>query len=104
MRLKRRGQTVDMHGGCLDLQFPHHENELAQSESYTGVPFVKFWMHNGLMRIHSQASKIKGDSQPFSGEPQATAPEKMSKSKGNEIVVTEIFKRHQPETLRFFLL
>ena len=96
MSMKLLGKTLDMHGGGLDLQFPHHENELAQSESFTGVPFVKFWMHNGLMRIHSEASKIKGDKP---GE-----PEKMSKSKGNEIVVTELFKRHEPETLRFFLL
>lgn len=96
MSMKLLGRTLDIHGGGLDLQFPHHENELAQSESYNDTTFVRYWMHNGLMRIHSQASKIKGD-QP--GEPQ-----KMSKSLGNEIVVSEIFKRHQPETLRFFLL
>jgi cysteinyl-tRNA synthetase len=96
MTWKLLGQTLDIHGGGLDLQFPHHENELAQSESYTGKPFVRYWMHNGLMRIHAQASKIKGDS--------ADHLEKMSKSKGNEIVVTELFKRHEPETLRFFLL
>src|SRR5204863_2377147 len=65
-----------------------------QSESYNGCTFVKYWMHNGLMRIHSQTSKIKSDAEP----------QKMSKSLGNEIVVSEIFKRHQPETLRFFLL
>ena len=104
MSMKLLGKTLDMHGGGLDLQFPHHENELAQSESYTGVPFVKFWMHNGLMRIHSQASKIKGDKPGASATEAPGEPEKMSKSKGNEIVVTEIFKRHQPETLRFFLL
>jgi len=82
MTMKLLGTTLDIHGGGLDLQFPHHENELAQSESFTGKPFVRYWMHNGLMRIHSQSSK----------------------SKGNEIVVTELFKRHEPETLRFFLL
>jgi len=95
MSMKLLGKTLDIHGGGLDLQFPHHENELAQSESYNGCTFVNYWMHNGLMRIHSQASKIKGDH---------AEPQKMSKSLGNEIVVREIFKRHQPETLRFFLL
>jgi cysteinyl-tRNA synthetase len=83
MSMKILGQTLDIHGGGLDLQFPHHENELAQSESYTGIPFVRYWLHNGLMK---------------------TGDDKMSKSKGNEIVVSEVLKRHQPETIRFFLL
>jgi cysteinyl-tRNA synthetase len=83
MSMRLLGPTLDIHGGGLDLQFPHHENELAQSESYTGAPFARYWMHNGLMK---------------------TGSEKMSKSKGNEIVVSELLKRHQPETLRFFLL
>jgi len=83
MSTKLLGKTLDIHGGGLDLQFPHHENELAQSESYNGCTFANFWMHNGLMK---------------------TGSEKMSKSKGNEIVVSEMLKRHQPETLRFFLL
>jgi len=83
MSMKLLGATLDIHGGGLDLQFPHHENELAQSESYTGVPFVRYWLHNGLMK---------------------TGDDKMSKSKGNEIVVSEVLKRHQPETIRFFLL
>jgi cysteinyl-tRNA synthetase len=96
MTRKILGDTLDIHGGGLDLQFPHHENELAQSESFSGQTFVRYWMHNGLMRIHAQAGKIKGD---MPGQ-----PEKMSKSKGNEIVVSELLKRHEPETLRFFLL
>src|SRR5205809_4755165 len=83
MSMKYLGQTLDIHGGGLDLQFPHHENELAQSESYTGKTFVRYWMHNGLMK---------------------TGDAKMSKSKGNEIVVSELLKRHEPETLRFFLV
>jgi cysteinyl-tRNA synthetase len=83
MSMRLLGTTLDIHGGGLDLQFPHHENELAQSESYTGATFARYWMHNGLMKI--------GD-------------EKISKSKGNEIVVTELLQRHPPETLRFFLL
>src|SRR5579883_481460 len=83
MSMRLLGTTLDIHGGGLDLQFPHHENELAQSESYSGATFVRYWMHNGLMKI--------GD-------------EKISKSKGNEIVVSELLQRHPPETLRFFLL
>jgi cysteinyl-tRNA synthetase len=83
MSMKLLGQTVDIHGGGLDLQFPHHENELAQSESYSGEIFVRYWMHNGLMKIGAG---------------------KMSKSQGNEIVVADLLKRHPPETLRFFLL
>jgi cysteinyl-tRNA synthetase len=83
MTMKLLGVTLDIHGGGLDLQFPHHENELAQSESFTGQTFVRYWMHNGLMK---------------------TGDAKMSKSKGNEIVVAELLKRHDAETLRFFLL
>lgn len=83
MCMKLLGETLDIHGGGLDLQFPHHENELAQSESYSGKTFVRYWMHNGLMK---------------------TGDDKMSKSKGNEIVVSELLKRHPPETLRYFLL
>ncbi|MFO0880652.1 MAG: cysteine--tRNA ligase [Gemmataceae bacterium] len=96
MSMKLLGATLDIHGGGLDLTFPHHENELAQSESVSGQPFVRYWMHNGLMRIRSQSSKIK-DGVP--GE-----AEKMSKSLGNEIIVSELFKRHEPETLRLLLL
>jgi len=91
------GETVDIHGGGLDLTFPHHENELAQSESFSGKPFANYWLHNGLMRIKSQAGKIKD----HEGK---EASEKMSKSLGNEIVVSELLKRHHPETLRFLLL
>jgi cysteinyl-tRNA synthetase len=77
------GPTLDIHGGGLDLQFPHHENELAQSECFTGKPFVRYWLHHGLMKIGTG---------------------KMSKSLGNEIVVSELLRHHSPETLRFFLL
>jgi cysteinyl-tRNA synthetase len=83
MSMKLLGHTLDIHGGGLDLQFPHHENELAQSECYTGEPFARYWMHNGLMK---------------------TGDKKMSKSEGNEIVVSRLLERHQPETLRFLLL
>jgi cysteinyl-tRNA synthetase len=83
MSMKLLGHTLDIHGGGLDLQFPHHENELAQSESLTGETFVRYWMHNGLMK---------------------TGDQKMSKSAGNEIVVSKMLERHAPETLRFLLL
>jgi cysteinyl-tRNA synthetase len=100
MSMKLLGQTLDIHGGGLDLQFPHHENELAQSESYSGVRFVLYWMHNGLMRIRSQSRKIKDG--PETGS--ESELQKMSKSLGNEIVVGEVFKHHDPETLRLLLL
>jgi cysteinyl-tRNA synthetase len=88
MSMRLLGQTLDIHGGGLDLQFPHHENELAQSESYTDTTFVRYWMHNGLMKTTAK----DGHS------------EKMSKSKGNEIVVSNLLERHKPETIRYFLL
>ena len=56
MSMKYLGETFDIHGGGLDLQFPHHENELAQSESCTGKPFARYWMHNGLTRINTKAA------------------------------------------------
>ncbi|MCC6416746.1 MAG: cysteine--tRNA ligase [Gemmataceae bacterium] len=99
MSMELLGETLDIHGGGLDLQFPHHENELAQSESYTGRPFARYWMHNGLMRIRAQKGKIKDDAGGDQPELQ-----KMSKSLGNEIVVREVLKRYDPETLRFLLL
>jgi cysteinyl-tRNA synthetase len=103
MSMKILGKTLDIHGGGLDLQFPHHENELAQSESYTDQPFVRYWMHNGLMRIRAQKGKIKGGA---AGEPEAEDGElqKMSKSLGNEIVVSEVLKQYEPEVLRLLLL
>jgi cysteinyl-tRNA synthetase len=83
MSMKYLGQTLDIHGGGLDLQFPHHENELAQSESYTGKPFARYWMHNGLLKMgHS----------------------KMAGSVGNVVNVADILAKHQPETVRFLLL
>lgn len=83
MSMKHLGQSIDIHGGGLDLQFPHHENELAQSESYSGKPFARLWLHNGLMK---------------------TGDKKMSKSEGNEIVVHALLRKHRPETLRCLLL
>ncbi|MQF69864.1 cysteine--tRNA ligase [SAR202 cluster bacterium AD-804-J14_MRT_500m] len=82
--LEHLGETVDIHGGGLDLIFPHHENEIAQSESYTGVsPFAKVWMHNGLLNLDQ---------------------EKMSKSLGNLIQVSDALDRFTPDALRTFFL
>jgi cysteinyl-tRNA synthetase len=83
MSMKLLGQTLDIHGGGLDLQFPHHENELAQSESFTDRPFARYWMHNGLLKMG------KG---------------KMAGSVGNVINVADALKKVSGEVLRFFLI
>jgi cysteinyl-tRNA synthetase len=83
MSMKILGTTLDIHGGGLDLQFPHHENELAQSESATGQTFARYWLHNGLMKM--------GDI-------------KMAGSVGNVINVVDLLKEHRPETVRVLLL
>ncbi|MED3661683.1 cysteine--tRNA ligase [Ureibacillus sp. FSL K6-8385] len=77
------GDTIDIHAGGQDLTFPHHENEIAQSESYTGKPFARYWMHNGYINVDN---------------------EKMSKSLGNFILVHDIIKKVDPQVLRFFML
>ena len=76
------GETFDIHGGGQDLQFPHHENEIAQSEGATGQPFVRYWMHNGFVRVDD---------------------EKMSKSLGNFFTVREVLGRYDAEVVRFFI-
>lgn len=102
------GDTIDIHGGGLDLMFPHHENELAQSESCTGHTFVKYWMHNGLMQSSGQAGKVggqhdkKGDK--AGGDVSAQIAGKLAGSAGAESVKTAVFAHHHPETVRFFLL
>jgi cysteinyl-tRNA synthetase len=83
MSMKYLGQTLDIHGGGLDLQFPHHENELAQSESVTGQPFAGYWMHNNLLKMGKA---------------------KMAGSVGNVINVGDLLRQHSPETVRFLLL
>ncbi|MEK6645108.1 MAG: cysteine--tRNA ligase [Candidatus Firestonebacteria bacterium] len=83
MSMKYLGENFDIHGGGCDLIFPHHENEIAQSEASTGKHFVNFWVHNGHINI--------------SGE-------KMSKSLGNFLLVCDIKKKYKQEVLRFFLL
>ena len=77
------GNHFDIHGGGLDLQFPHHENEIAQSEAATGEKFVNVWMHNGHVRVDN---------------------EKMSKSLGNFFTIREVLEKYHPEVLRFFIL
>lgn len=83
MARKYLGDTIDIHAGGEDLQFPHHENEIAQSESLTGKPFANYWMHNGMINIENK---------------------KMSKSEGNFFTVREIGEEYDLEILRFFLL
>ncbi len=92
MSMKYLGETFDIHGGGMDLMFPHHENELAQSESATGKPFVKYWLHNGLTRIKT---KLAG------GE---FANEKMSGSLGNVVSARELLDTWGAELLRYMLL
>jgi cysteinyl-tRNA synthetase len=77
------GETVDIHGGGRDLIFPHHENEIAQTEALTGKQFVKYWTHNGLIKVNGQ---------------------KMSKSLGNSIVLTDLLNKYSEETIKFALL
>ncbi len=83
MSTKYLGETIDIHAGGQDLIFPHHENEIAQSEAFSDKPFAKYWIHNGYITIDN---------------------EKMSKSKGNFFTVRDILKEFNPEVLRFFLL
>jgi cysteinyl-tRNA synthetase len=88
MAIKMLGETLDIHGGGLDLQFPHHENELAQSESYTGRQFAHIWMHNGLLKL-----KDKDGSEA-----------KMAGSIGNVLNVADALKHMPGDALRFFML
>lgn len=83
MSIKHLGKSFDIHGGGADLIFPHHENELAQSEAFTGKPFARYWIHNGFITIDK---------------------EKMSKSLGNFFTIREILDKFDPEVVRFFLL
>jgi cysteinyl-tRNA synthetase len=107
MSMKYLGETLDIHGGGLDLLFPHHENELAQSECCTGKPFTKYWLHNGLMQASGESGKVggghdrHGDVEP---DPEAQIAGKLAGSAGAESVKTAVFSKHHPETVRFFLL
>ncbi|WP_395704003.1 cysteine--tRNA ligase [Aquabacterium sp.] len=77
------GERFDIHGGGMDLQFPHHENEIAQSEGAFGHPFVNYWLHNGFLNVDN---------------------EKMSKSLGNFFTIRDVLQRYDGESLRFFML
>ncbi len=83
MNRKAFGETIDIHGGGRDLIFPHHENEIAQSEALTGKPFANFWVHNGLIKVNGQ---------------------KMSKSLGNSLLLKDLLDKYSPETIKFALL
>jgi cysteinyl-tRNA synthetase len=83
MAMQYLGETLDIHGGGEDLIFPHHENEIAQSEAATGKPFARYWLHNGFVNL---------------------AAEKMSKSLGNTLTIKDLVRRHDPEALRLYLL
>jgi cysteinyl-tRNA synthetase len=83
MSCQMLGESFDIHGGGADLQFPHHENEIAQSEGATGKTLARVWMHNGFVRVDN---------------------EKMSKSLGNFFTIREILAKYDPETVRFFII
>ena len=83
MAMQYLGEVLDIHGGGEDLIFPHHENEIAQSEAATGKLFARYWLHNGFVNL---------------------AAEKMSKSVGNTLTIKDLVRRHDPEALRLYLL
>lgn len=83
MAMEELGEQFDIHGGGLDLQFPHHENEIAQSEAATCKPFANYWLHVGMLQVNK---------------------EKMAKSVGNFLTISDVLKKHHPEVIRYFLL
>lgn len=83
MAMDQLGEQFDIHGGGLDLQFPHHENEIAQSEGATGKTFANYWLHVGMLQVNN---------------------EKMAKSTGNFFTIADVLKKHHPEVIRYFLL
>ena len=104
MSRKLLGETFDIHGGGLDLMFPHHENEIAQSECCHGKPMAKYWMHNGLMQASSEVGKVGGrNTRPAEGDLAAQEVGKISKSKGSA-PFREMLKQFSGETIRFFVL
>ena len=103
MSRKLLGETFDIHGGGLDLVFPHHENEIAQSECCHGQPMVTYWTHNGLLRAASAAGKVGGRTERAAAEDNSQASGKMSRSKGAG-GLAELIARQGGERIRFFLL
>jgi cysteinyl-tRNA synthetase len=92
MSMKFLGPTIDIHGGGLDLMFPHHENELAQSESLTGKPFVRYWLHNGLTKVRTKTA---------GGQ---LVSKDMHASEGNAIGARQLIEKHGQELFRYMLL
>jgi cysteinyl-tRNA synthetase len=103
MSRKLLGETFDIHGGGLDLVFPHHENEIAQSECRHGKPMAKYWMHNGLMRASTDAGKVGGRGDREADDAASAAAGKISRSKGAG-GLAKLVERQGGERLRFFLL
>lgn len=83
MNMAAFGEQIDVHGGGRDLIFPHHENEIAQTEALTGKPFAKYWIHNGLIKVNGQ---------------------KMSKSLGNSLLLGDLLLQYMPETIKYAML
>jgi cysteinyl-tRNA synthetase len=83
MAMEELGEQFDIHGGGLDLQFPHHENEIAQSEAASGKPFANYWLHVGMLQVNN---------------------EKMAKSVGNFFTIADVLKKYHAEMIRYFLL
>src|SRR6185295_12942519 len=92
MNLKHLGEQIDIHGGGTDLIFPHHENEIAQTESLTNKRFARFWMHNGMLQIQTR--------QPDG----SYTLEKMSKSLGNVVTIRDFLREHAADVLRLIVL
>lgn len=89
MNLKHLGEQIDIHGGGNDLVFPHHENEIAQTESLTGKPFARYWMHNGMLQLVN---------------PQTRQVEKMSKSLGNVVTIDQFLQEYDADVFRLLVL
>ena len=89
MNLTHLGEQIDIHGGGTDLIFPHHENEIAQSESLTGKPFARYWMHNGMLQLVN---------------PKTRQIEKMSKSLGNVVTIRDFLARHNADVFRLLVV
>ncbi|MGB9739629.1 cysteine--tRNA ligase [Chloroflexus sp.] len=89
MAMEHLGPQIDIHGGGTDLIFPHHENEIAQSESLTGQPFARYWVHNGMLQLVN---------------PQTRQVEKMSKSLGNVVTIADFLSRYDPDVFRLIVL
>jgi cysteinyl-tRNA synthetase len=96
MSMKILGPTFDIHGGGMDLMFPHHENELAQSESATGQTFVKYWLHNGLTKIRTKSGRGEG--------PEESVDIHETTGNATEVRALDLIAKHGPEVIRYLLL